>query len=54
MLRLIKKFFSKVRKEKDGSARGGLKKKSGKDGESVWAKKQLGEMGKLGGKLILM
>jgi len=47
MLRLIKKFFSKVEKENKS-------KKSGKSGEKMWARKQLGEMGKLGGKLILM
>jgi hypothetical protein len=42
MLKSIKKFFS-IKKEK------GKKK-----GKNIWAEKQLKEMGKLGGKLILM
>jgi len=46
MLQVIKKFFS----EKD-QIKG--KKKIGKK-KSLWAEKQFREMGKLGGKLILM
>jgi len=41
MLKTIKKFFS-------------VKKKGKKKNKNVWAEKQLKEMGKLGGKLILM
>jgi hypothetical protein len=47
MLQVIKKFFS----EKD---QGKSKKTIGKKGKNIWAEKQLKEMGKLGGKLILM
>ena len=47
MLQLIKKFFS-VKNS------GEIKKKTGKKGKNVWAEKQFKEMGKLGGKLILM
>jgi len=54
MLQLIKKIFFNEKK----SAKGGLKKKKGEEKFS-FAKgfdgaKQLREMGKLGGKLILM
>jgi hypothetical protein len=47
MLQTIKKFFSM-------SNNGKTKKSKGKKGKNVWAEKQLKEMGKLGGKLILM
>lgn len=52
MLQMIKKFFTKSGKR---SAKGGLKKKTkGKVTSKMWAEKQLKEMAKLGGKLILM
>jgi hypothetical protein len=52
MLQTIKKFFSSNKGE---SARGGLgTKKVSKGNRNIWAEKQLKEMGKLGGKLILM
>ena len=47
MLQVIKKFFS-VKSSGKG------KNISGKKGKNMWAEKQLKEMGKLGGKLILM
>ncbi len=47
MLQVIKKIFS-VKLE------GKSKKINGKKGKNMWAEKQLKEMGKLGGKLILM
>ena len=47
MLQVIKKIFSVKSYGKD-------KKSSGKKGKNMWAEKQLKEMGKLGGKLILM
>jgi hypothetical protein len=45
MLQTIKKIFS-INKEKT--------KKVSKGNKNAWAQKQLKEMGKLGGKLILM
>ena len=45
MLQSIKKFFSLEKKEK---------KNKSKNGKNTWAEKQFKEMGKLGGKLILM
>ena len=45
MLQTIKKFFSVEKKDS---------KKKEKKGKNAWAEKQLKEMGKLGGKLILM
>lgn len=47
MLQSIKKFFF-------GEEKGKSKKSGKKRGKNVWAEKQLREMGKLGGKLILM
>ena len=46
MLQRINKFFSEKSQ--------GNNKKSEKKGKNSWAEKQLKEMGKLGGKLILM
>ncbi|MFA5750322.1 MAG: hypothetical protein WC895_03815 [Candidatus Shapirobacteria bacterium] len=45
MLQIIKKFFS-INK--------GKTKKNSKGNSNAWAQRQLKEMGKLGGKLILM
>jgi hypothetical protein len=45
MLQSIKRFFS-IEKGKD--------RKKNKKSKNAWAEKQLKEMGKLGGKLILM
>ena len=44
MLQSIKKFFSLEKKEK---------KNKSKKGKNVWAERQIREMAKLGGKLIL-
>jgi len=44
MLQLIKKFFTKS---------GTVKKSKGKGTSKMWAEKQLKEMAKLGGKLVL-
>jgi hypothetical protein len=49
MLQSIKKFFSTERAIKK-SIKGKGKKRDG----SLWAERQIREMGKLGGKLILM
>jgi len=46
MLQTIKKFFLSGNK--------GKSKKASKKGRNLWAEKQFKEMGKLGGKLILM
>jgi hypothetical protein len=63
MHQLIKKFFSlrqgqgdkKKKKDPSTGTFDKLSASSGfKKGKSVWAEKQLKEMGKLGGKLILM
>ena len=45
MLQVIKKLFFQNK---------GKTKKTGKGNKNVWAEKQFKEMGKLGGKLILM
>jgi len=45
MLQTIKKFFTKSER---------VKKTKGKMTSKMWAEKQLKEMAKLGGKLILM
>jgi hypothetical protein len=50
MLQSIKKFFSLEKKEKKSPSTGSGSKK----GKNTWAEKQFKEMGKLGGKLILM
>lgn len=47
MLQIIKKIFS-------GKSKKSSSKILGKKGKNVWAEKQFKEMGKLGGKLILM
>ena len=52
MLQTIKKLFSI--EKKNTSNVGGLKKSKKVKGKNAWAEKQLKEMGKLGGKLILM
>ena len=44
MLQLIKKFFSSEK---------GKDKKKDKKSKNTWAEKQLSEMAKLGGKLVL-
>lgn len=48
MLQLIKKFFSPLTRV------GQSENKKGKMGKNKWAEKQIKEMAKLGGKLILM